>query len=80
MIRGYHEYKSIRDNPVNGEELNCIREVGNSHDPMAVTAVKEIGAETKTIGQIPRILALCSVFIIRGGTIRCIVSNNHVIS
>ena len=64
MIRGYHEYKSIWDNPVNGEELNFIREVGNSHDPMAVVVVKEIGAETKTVGKIPRrILALCSVFI-----------------
>ena len=78
MIRGYHEYKSIWDNPVVGEQLNCIREVGNSHDPMAVAVIKEIEGETKTVGHIPRrISALSSVFIRRGGTIRCIVNGNR---
>ena len=77
MIRGYHEYKSIWENPVVGEQLNCIREVGNSHDPMAVAVIKEIEGETKTVGHIPRrISALSSVFI-RGGTIRCIVNRNR---
>ena len=42
MICGYHEYKSIWDNPVNEEELNCVREMGNSHDPIAVAVMKEI--------------------------------------
>ena len=78
MIRGYHEYKSIWDNPVYGEELNCVREVGNSHDPTAVGVIKEIDGETKTVGHIPRrISALCFVFIRRGGTIRCIVNGNR---
>ena len=30
MDRGYHEYQGV---PTVGEELNCYRELGNSHDP-----------------------------------------------
>ena len=75
MICGYHEYKSIWDNPVNEEEL---REMGNSHDPMAVAVMKEIDSETKTVGHIPRIIsALCFVFIRRGDTIKCIVNGSR---
>ena len=32
MIRGYHEYKSIWENPSIGETLICEREIGNCHD------------------------------------------------
>ena len=39
MIRGYHEYLMIWNDPVIGEELRCEREPGNSSDPYAV-AVK----------------------------------------
>ena len=42
MIPGYHEYKSIWDSPVNGEELNCVREIGNSHDLTAVAKVSKL--------------------------------------
>ena len=78
IICGYHEYKSIWDNPVNGEELNCVREIGNSHDQTAVAVMKEIDSETKTVGHIPRIIsALCFVFIRRGGTIKCIVNGSR---
>ena len=28
MIRGYHEYKAIWEDPINGESLVCEREVG----------------------------------------------------
>ena len=63
IICGYHEYKSIWDNPVNGEELNCVREIGNSHDQTAVAVMKEIDSETKTVGHIPRIIS---------GTVFCI--------
>ena len=78
MICGCHEYKSIWDNPVIGEHLNCFQEVENSHDPMAVAVIKEIEGETKTVGHIPRrISALSSVFIRRGGTIICIVNGNR---
>jgi len=31
-IRGYHENKTVWDNPVDKEELDCEREIGYSHD------------------------------------------------
>ena len=34
MVHGYHEYKSVWENPVCGNELSCTRDIGNSHDPM----------------------------------------------
>ena len=42
MIRGYHKYKLIRNNPFVGEDLLCECEVGNPHDTHAV-AVKKAG-------------------------------------
>ena len=36
MIRGYHEYKTVWENPVLAEELRCMRESGNPCDPAAV--------------------------------------------
>ena len=33
MIRGYHEYKTVWENPVLAEELRCMREIGNLRDP-----------------------------------------------
>ena len=48
MARGYHQYKDVWENPVYGEELNCARDIGNSHDPMAVYTIsrlKEIAEE-----------------------------------
>ena len=39
MIRGHHVYKEIWD-PVNGEELPCEREIGNSSDPLAVAVIE----------------------------------------
>ena len=41
MVHGYHEYQLIWEVPAVGEELNCHRELGNSHDPYAV-AVKKV--------------------------------------
>ena len=40
VIRGYHEYKSIWSDPMLGEELECKRESGNSHDTHAVAVIK----------------------------------------
>ena len=78
MARGYHEYKSVWEDQVHSEELNCTRDIGNSHDPMAVAILKEIDGATVTVGHVPRrISALCSVFIRRGGTIRCIVNGDR---
>ena len=36
MIRGYHEYQSIWENPSIGESLICEREIGNCYDTHAV--------------------------------------------
>ena len=34
MIRGYHEYKTVWENPDLAEELCYMREIGNSRDPV----------------------------------------------
>ena len=72
MIRGYHKYMMIWSNPIAGEELTCSRELGNSRDPYAIAVKKMIGREEKVVGHVPRrISAICSLFIRRGGNIRC---------
>ena len=76
MIRGHHVYKEIWI-PVEGEVLSCMREVGNSRDPMAV-AVKKGG---DVVGHVPRKLsAVCSIFLQRGGTISCRVAGHRLYS
>ena len=40
VIHGYHVYKDIWPSPVVEEQLQCEREVGNSHDPMSVAVKK----------------------------------------
>lgn len=76
VIRGHHIYKAIWE-PVNGEELNTERETGNPHDPLAVAVTKLFRKERSTVGHLPhRISPLCSAFLRRGGTIKCIV-NGH---
>ena len=77
MIRGYHKYKKVWDDPVDGEELECKREIGNSHDMHAVAVRRVIDGEEKTVGHVPRRLsAICSLFIRPGGAINCRV-NGH---
>ena len=39
MIRGYHEYQSTWEAEI-GENLTCILEPGNVHDPYAVAVTK----------------------------------------
>ena len=74
MVRGYHKYKDIWPDPIVGEALPCKREVGNPHDPLAVSIIKTIGGEHKIVGHVPRrISPLCSVFIRRSGNIKCII-------
>ena len=53
MIRGYHEYKLIWNNPVVGEDLLCEREVGNPHDKHAVAVKKVIDGNLTVVGHIP---------------------------
>ena len=78
MVRGYHEYKTLWENPVLGEELSCAREIGNPHDLTSVAIQKEIGGEVVTVGHIPkRISALTSVFIRRGGSRKYVVNGSR---
>ena len=74
MIRGYHEY-TVWENPVLAEELRCTREIGNPRDLTAVVIQKQISGKMDIVGHVPkRISALSSVFIRRGGVIKCVVS------
>ena len=78
MIGGYHEYRMIWNNPIAGEELPCYRELGNSHDPYAVAVKNFFAGEQKVVGHVPRrISAICSLFIRRGGDIRCQVTGDR---
>ena len=68
MIRGYHEYRMIWNNPIAGEELPYYRDLGNSHDPYVVTVKKLITGEQKVAGHVPKqISAICLLFIRRRG-------------
>ena len=74
MVRGYHVYQSIWDAAIDGENLECFREVGNIHDPSAV-AIRKDGS---VVGHVPRALsAVCSSFICHGGLILCRVSGSR---
>jgi len=60
----FHVYKDIWENPVPGEELFYRHEVGNSHNAISVTVLKEISGKNTIIGHVPqRIPALCNIFI-----------------
>ena len=60
-----------------GEELNTERETGNPHNPLAVAVTMLLRKERGTVGHLPcRISPLCSPFLRRGGTIKCII-NGH---
>ena len=75
MIRGYHEYQLIWNDPIIGEELGCEREPGNSHDPYAVAVKKAIGGSDRIVGHVPRrISTICSLFIRRGRLLVCIIN------
>ena len=77
MIRGYHQYKTIWENPSHHDELLCEREIGNAHDTHAVAIKKDIGGVQTTVGHIAKtISSICSIFLRRGGTILCEV-NGH---
>ena len=69
-IRGYHVYQTIWSSPYVGEELECRREPGNSHDPHAVAMMKVISRASAVVGHVPfDISSICSIFIRRGGSI-----------
>ena len=76
IVRGYHVYQSVWE-AVNGEVLECSREIGNCSDPYDVAVMKssEETGGTATVGHIPhKISSICSIFIRRGGIIDCTVT------
>ena len=75
MVRGYHVYNTIWDAGSDiGEEFICKREPGNREDMHAVAITKE----DMTIGHVPRAISpICSIFIMRGGTIKCLITGGR---
>ena len=72
-VRGYHVYKTVWAAAV-GEVLICRREPTNSADRYAVAVLKE---ET-IIGHLPRKMSkICSLFLRRGGSMRCKVTGSR---
>lgn len=77
MIRGYHEYMMIWNDPIVGEELFVSVNQGTVVIPMLLLS-KNISGEDKIVGHVPRkISTICSLFIRRGGTIGCIVNGRR---
>ena len=75
MVRVYHVYQSVWE-AVNGEVLECSREIGNRSDPYAVAVTKSSGETggTVTVGHISCKISICSIFIRCGGVIDCTVT------
>ena len=68
-------YQSVWE-AVNGEVLECSREIGNRSDPYAVAVTKSSGEAggRVTVGHVPhKISSICSIFIRCGGIIDCTV-------
>lgn len=72
-IRGYHIYKDIWT-PVIDEELQCRREPANIIDRYAVAVLKS----GTIVGHLPKkISRISSLFIRRGGQIKCEVTGRR---
>ena len=70
VVRGYDIYKEIWNAAMDGTELPCEREIGNTHDPFAIAIKKVTPTGNMTMGHTPRVISsVCSAFIHRGGTI-----------
>ena len=50
IVRGYHEYQSIWDNPLEDRELLCEWETRSSHDLQAVTIKKMVDGALQAVG------------------------------
>ena len=72
MVCGYHIYQAVWVAAVDGEVLNCYREVGNTHDLSAVAVRK--GA--LTVGHIPHVISPSVPFLHRLGIISCRVNGS----
>ena len=76
-VRGYHVYKGIWNPSMDGRQLPCEREIGNSKDPCAVAVMENLiaGSRNVIVGHVPRLIStVCSIFIRRGGSLTCIVT------
>ena len=75
MVRRYHVYNNIWDARSDiGEELGCKREPGNQEDTHVVAITKE----DVTVGHVTRAISpICSIFIRRGGTIKCLITGGR---
>ena len=74
-IRGYHVYKEVWDAAI-GEELLCRRETGNPNDLYAVSVVR--GTDNTTVDHVPRKISVVrSLFLRKGGTIQCQVTEKR---
>ena len=70
MVRGYHDYKSIWDNPLADGDLLCERQTGNSHDLQAVAIKKMIDGTLQVIGHVSiKVSSISSIFLRRDGRI-----------
>ena len=62
-VRGQHVFREVWS-PVEGEELECEREPGNSSDPYAVAVMKG----NIVVGHVPRVMSsACSLFLEKPG-------------
>jgi len=74
-VRGHHVYKDKWNAEEDiGEELRCKREPGNWNDTHAVVVMK---VDT-IVGHVLRVISpICSIFIRRGGTMKCLITERR---
>ena len=73
MVRGHHVYQEVWT-PITGEYLVCAREEDNLQDRYAVAVLKH----DEIIGHLPRTIStISSLFIRRGGSIQCEVTDHR---
>ena len=63
IIRGYHQYKTIRENPSHSDELLWKRQIGNTNDTHTMAIKKDIEGVQTIMGHITKkVYSLCSNF------------------
>ena len=74
MIRGYHEYQSIWEAEI-GENLTCIREPGNVHDPYVPRSRCQLAREARCVTR--RHLLARDVTDVNSAGLLCICESGH---
>ena len=69
IVRDYHVYQSIRDNPLTDGGLLYEWEMGNSHDLQVVAIKKTIDRTLQVVGHIWTKISSISSILRRGGSI-----------